>query len=361
VAVAVREGSVRPDKLVRFLEAAYDFEADDQAWLRGVMQAAMAAFDRACAMHGATFDASDIHALRMLDIHVEGFEEAGVKQIMEGRGLITPGLVARNFRQIAVKMSHSSLPEMRPMNDALAGLGYLDTLYLNGVDPGGEGVIIGLWCGDEGTPPAPVMAVYRRMAHHVTAAYRYRRRLRGSRGVAPSTDLTDGAAAVLDARNRVVHASAEAQTKEAQQELVESAKARDQALSARSKLQHELQRHRPLTSARWTLVDSFERSGARYVVARENAATVSGLSALSHREQQVVAFAAMGQSAKETAYALGISDTTVRVLLSRAARKLGVESRAQLLDHPEVRPLVPTAALSADPASPPRKPNGSRS
>src|SRR4051812_43002802 len=97
----------------------------------------------------------------------------------------------------------------------------------------------------------------------------------------------------------------------------------------------------PLTRARWTLVDRFERGGRRYIVARENRSQLRGLLALSERERQAVAYLAIGQSTKEAAYALGISDATVRVLLSRAAAKLGVRSRSALLSHPEVRRLRP--------------------
>jgi DNA-binding CsgD family transcriptional regulator len=92
-----------------------------------------------------------------------------------------------------------------------------------------------------------------------------------------------------------------------------------------------------LDGGRWTVVDSFEHGGARYIVARERPSPAAGLIALSSRERQVVACLALGQSTKEAAYALGISDATVRVLLARAVAKLGVRSRAALLDHPEVR------------------------
>ncbi len=96
-----------------------------------------------------------------------------------------------------------------------------------------------------------------------------------------------------------------------------------------------------LTRARWTLVDSFEASGSRYIVAREDQAVARGLDALTDRERQVVAYLALGQSTKETAYALGITDVTVRVLLGRAATKLGVRSRRELLAHELVRTLRP--------------------
>jgi DNA-binding CsgD family transcriptional regulator len=92
-------------------------------------------------------------------------------------------------------------------------------------------------------------------------------------------------------------------------------------------------------AARWTLVDSFERNGVRYVVAREDRSP--GLGSLTDRERQVVDCLAAGQSTKESAYALGISDVTVRVLLARAAAKLGVRSRAALLAHDEVRRMTP--------------------
>jgi DNA-binding CsgD family transcriptional regulator len=124
-------------------------------------------------------------------------------------------------------------------------------------------------------------------------------------------------------------------------DLVETAKARDQARLRKGDADEALRRWPPLTRARWTLVDRFERNGAKYIVARENQSQVRGLASLSDRERQVAAYLAIGQSTKETAYALGISDATVRVLLARAASKLGVRTRADLLGHAEVRLLCP--------------------
>ena len=94
-----------------------------------------------------------------------------------------------------------------------------------------------------------------------------------------------------------------------------------------SEVTERLSRFRPLTSAQWTLVDAYECNGTRYIVARENQANVRGLARLSSRERQAVAYVAAGQSTKETAYALGISANTVRVLLARAAAKLGAKTR----------------------------------
>jgi DNA-binding CsgD family transcriptional regulator len=91
---------------------------------------------------------------------------------------------------------------------------------------------------------------------------------------------------------------------------------------------------RPLNNARWTLVDSFEEGGRRYIVARENQAEARNFSDLTDRERQIVVHASLGMTNKQIAYALGISDATVRVLMARAAKRFGVHSRKELLAHP---------------------------
>jgi DNA-binding CsgD family transcriptional regulator len=78
----------------------------------------------------------------------------------------------------------------------------------------------------------------------------------------------------------------------------------------------------------WTVVDHFEHEGTSYVLARRN--DVSGVAALSSRERDVVRRTALGNSSKVIAYDLGLADSTVRVLLHRACRKLGVEGTPQL-------------------------------
>src|SRR5262249_54733268 len=88
---------------------------------------------------------------------------------------------------------------------------------------------------------------------------------------------------------------------------------------------------RGLVSARWTLVDSFANNGERFVVARRNDLAVGGLGALSERERQVIAHAALGRSNKVIAYELGLADSTVRVLIRRAAQKLGARGRAEAI------------------------------
>jgi DNA-binding CsgD family transcriptional regulator len=145
---------------------------------------------------------------------------------------------------------------------------------------------------------------------------------------------TVGAEAILDARLRVIHAEGEARRPRARAQLVRTAGVRDEVRARRPDSARKPDGWPSLTEARWTLVDSYESDGKRYIIARGNEPHLPGLAALSERERQVVNYLALGQPTKETAYALGISDATVRVLLARAAGKPGVGSRAVLLAHP---------------------------
>jgi len=95
-----------------------------------------------------------------------------------------------------------------------------------------------------------------------------------------------------------------------------------------------------MVQARWTLVDHCEGDARRYVVARENEPARSIPAALSSREAQVASLAAVGRSNKVIAYELGLSHSTVRVLMARAAAKLGVRTRAELVAHYRSEPAV---------------------
>ncbi len=336
-----RRAKVRPEKLATFLEVAYDVVPNDQSWLRAVVEAALVVWGRGRASHAAIYDASNIAAVEIKNAEFVGLSPPAIDSIMRGLGQFTPEFVTRTFRTVLANgVRDVAYPEMKPMVDELGAFGFADAFSLNGLDPTGKGVLIGMWSPQMNDHSPGELALLRRMSHHLGAAHRVRRRLRESQPASPTPDSTVGAEAILDARRRIVHAAGPARSKGARDELIATAAARDRDRAPRTELDERLA-WGPLTRARWTLVDSFERGGARYVVARENQSSVRGLESLTERERQAVAYLAIGQSTKETAYALGIADATVRVLLGRAAAKLGVRSRAALLLHPEVSGLCP--------------------
>ena len=73
----------------------------------------------------------------------------------------------------------------------------------------------------------------------------------------------------------------------------------------------------------WSLIEHFERDGHRYFLAHRNEPKRAATRALSERERQVFAHAAMGRSNKFIAYSLGLAVSTVAAHLQRARRKLG--------------------------------------
>src|SRR5262249_38062404 len=83
-------------------------------------------------------------------------------------------------------------------------------------------------------------------------------------------------------------------------------------------------------SGEWSLVDHFEASGRRYLLARRNDPQVAQPRALTLRERQVLAYAAVGHSQKFIAFELGLAPSTVAQHLTSGMRKLGVKSRLDL-------------------------------
>ncbi len=81
----------------------------------------------------------------------------------------------------------------------------------------------------------------------------------------------------------------------------------------------------------WTVIEEFAQGGYFYRVMRRAIDHDRGEPQLTQREEQELAHAVDGASNKSIAHALGLSPSTVGVLLFRAASKLGVKSRAALL------------------------------
>jgi DNA-binding CsgD family transcriptional regulator len=139
----------------------------------------------------------------------------------------------------------------------------------------------------------------------------------------------------MDADGHFTHAEGAAAGKTARERLRAAAKAIETSrMRGRKSGRDALDLWHPLVGARWTLVNTFEENGRRYVLARENQAQVPHFHLLADRERQVVLQAVLGFTNKEIAYSLGISNSTVRVLMARAAKKIGVRTRKELMSHP---------------------------
>jgi DNA-binding CsgD family transcriptional regulator len=97
----------------------------------------------------------------------------------------------------------------------------------------------------------------------------------------------------------------------------------------------------------WTVTEQFEREGYRYRLMRRPIEPSDSVPRFTRREEEALALAADGCSNKRIAQILDVSPSTVGVLLFRAAAKLNVKSREDLLSA--YRQLV-VSSPAADPA-----------
>jgi DNA-binding CsgD family transcriptional regulator len=213
----------------------------------------------------------------------------------------------------------------------LASLETVDFFGLNGLDSSAKGCFIGLGT-ERSSMSSEEILVFQRLAYHLSSAYRIRRRL-GERKEEPLLHWE----ALLRPDGELLEARDDAKPGEERQALSRAARSMEGV--RRSRNREPTPHWRPRVRGRWTLIDAFTRGGERYIVARENQTNAPGFGALTAREQQVIASAAAGRSNKEIAYELGVSHATIRVLLARACRRLGVRSRRQLFDLPAIKTL----------------------
>jgi DNA-binding CsgD family transcriptional regulator len=81
----------------------------------------------------------------------------------------------------------------------------------------------------------------------------------------------------------------------------------------------------------WQVVETASVDSAEYVLLRKTVEPKDGLDSLTPRERDAVHHACTGASNKDIAREMDISDSTVRVMLLRACRKLGVADRSALI------------------------------
>ncbi len=329
--------------LVGLLEAIYALDVDDERWLRQVLTATMALCGPQHSYLGYFYDASKVEALDVWNVCAIDLPPELEESFRLWQRTVSPGLVRATLRSLHIGSARrTGMPYVEPVLAYRESVGWGDIFSVNSLEPSGIGCLVTIGTRErEFAPPPREMAVYARLAHHLAAALRCRRRLgisKTPRGL-PAPDPIEPEA-VLDAEGRVIHAEGEAAGKAARERIRTAAGAIGTLRSKdRGAGQAALDVWHPLVGARWTLVDRFEESGRRYVVARENQAEARPFEMLTDRERQVVLHAVLGFTNKEIAYALGISDSTVRVLMARAAAKMRVRSRAELLSHPALREI----------------------
>ncbi|HVU01679.1 MAG TPA: LuxR C-terminal-related transcriptional regulator [Polyangiaceae bacterium] len=338
--------------LVALLEAIYSLETDNALWLQRTLAATRDLCGSQHTYLGYFYDASDVQSFSVWNVASVDMPPEVDRAFRSAQLHVSPDLLRATLRKLHVgSIRKTGMPHVGPLMEERERVGWGDIFSVNGLDPSGIGCLLTIGTRDRiFAAPPDEMAVYARVAQHLAAAFRCRRLLgllRAPHG-AESTPDRGLAEAIIDDEGRIVHAEGEAAGRAARERIRSAAGAiTDIRKRGPRSGRQALDDWHPLVGARWTLVDKFEENGRRYVVARENQSREARLAALTDRERQVVLHATLGFTNKEIAYALGVSASTVRVLMARAASRIGVRTRAELLAHPSVAGVVDRATKSS--------------
>jgi DNA-binding CsgD family transcriptional regulator len=316
--------------VVGVIEAAYQYETAEAEWLAKIAQHANDVLGRGLGVATYTYQPGPGGEPQIQQLGFAGeFDQRWIPNFQKRMGesvklLDRPPIAWRTWFHIPC----GTASQVRELDALTAGLvefgGARDILSINGRDPRGFGVWLGVPLPRRTRLSEIQERLLKRLAAHFAAGQRIRQKLAGVDRPASNAE------AVLSPSGELLHAEGQARTRAARDELRQAVIRVDRARSqsGRRDADQATEDWKALVEARWTLIDSFERDGKRFVLAERNEIEMSGPRSLTLRERQVLGCASLGQSNKEIAYALGLSPSTVRVLMARAAHKLGAGGRA---------------------------------
>lgn len=326
--------------VLRVVEAAYELDSTNEEWLKNIAEAVRPHLDDEFGLAAFEFVRVGDEPPTILQRQHLWMPDALAAVYPRMFENLSSELRARPFRlgpcitgseMMNMKEEFASLPQMK---NGLQKFGMFDSIWITATDPTGRG------CGFHAGRKAIAWAApaekqtWGRIAAHISSATRLRYRLHAAEAREPL-------AAIFDPNGKLHDAVGEAQEAEARVTL-RNAVLKIEKARGRRRLDdpdRALGEWKALVAGKWSLVDRLEHDGRRYIVARENEPRAPGPAALSDREKQVLGYAQLGHHNKLIAYELGIAQSTVRVLMSRAMSKLGVRTRAELLQTIQQMPL----------------------
>jgi len=318
----------RTANLLDLVEAAYDLDAPHRTWLRRLADLTSLLVAGGGVGGAYTFDYSRrdapsfsptafVNAPRkyasLAREYMAVFQRTEPRTLEDLHVNLRRGPVGTLSEQVGIAAIRRT-----PLGQFLDRFGCEDAFGCVVADPEGHGVVLSTNLARVTRLSEATRKRWTQLGAHVAAAARLRRRL--SHAVAEP--------AIVHPSGRVVHAEGEARGHSARERLRDAVRAVDAARSRKGRAQPDesLALWKGLVAGRWSLIERFDSDGRRYFVARRNDPEVTGPFALTRRERQVVAYAAMGHSLKLIAYELGLGVSTVSEHRSSAMRKLGVRS-----------------------------------
>jgi DNA-binding CsgD family transcriptional regulator len=331
-----REKNVKASSdLLDIVEAAYDVDAEGDAWLERLARLVRPHLDRGFGVAAFEYYRPVGAHPQILRRHHLGIPD-GLAELYRTVFDTMDGEIRQRAFRLGPCVTGSQLMGIRSefrdephMKRYVQRFGMFDSMWITAAEPSGLG------CGFHAgraqiawATPAETR-IWGRLAGHLATAVRLRARLHGAkeRSETPAPD------AVFDPDGNVQHASGPASSRTARELLRKGVLMLERSRGSMRATDPDgsLGGWKALVAGRWSLLDRLEEGGRRYVIARQNEPHAPGPDTLTMREKQVIGYVRLGHHNKLIAYELGVADSTVRVLLARAAAKLGVRTREELL------------------------------
>jgi DNA-binding CsgD family transcriptional regulator len=326
--------------IIDLTEAAYDLEVDEADWLPNLLRRGLPVLDQGLGVAGWEYglppNGGDVvHR----NVHVASGPPDFAERHMAAIATIPRHVLRRQVRTGLARTGWEEVAECgRPEEMAryLSHIDYCkDVLYLTAVSAKGAGVSIVAPLAEVTTLSSNERRRWEMVAAHVEAGHRLREAIAATLSeLDAASPLPHRAEAILDPRDfRVADALGPAQRATARRRLREAAVAVDRARGKMRKTapQEALQGWKALVRGRWSVVDWFDADGRRFVLAIPNPPEITDPRGLTERESQVAWMAAAGMTNKLIAYRLGLSISRISLVLRSAMRKLGVQTRIQLV------------------------------
>jgi DNA-binding NarL/FixJ family response regulator len=315
---------------VSLIEASYNLEGNDSAWLKRVLDQAAPLLARGSEPVGWTFHCTP--TTFSLGSFSEGTSKALTYAARMSHALSTEKSLDLTYRTGVVIATASELvfprlPDMHKMFMKLLKGRVQDLLVINCQSGVGSGVSIGMLLKETSKASEQERRRWPQIAAHVGAAVRLRSMATSLMLDSPEVE------AVLDSGGTLHDARGPAKDNDARENLREIVRRieRTRTYEGRSDADTALSSWEGLVSGRWSMVDRFDNDGRRFVVAIKNDPDHPDPRGLTARERQVAEYVGLGCASKEIAYTLGLSETAITNCTARAQHKLGITSRAELV------------------------------
>jgi DNA-binding CsgD family transcriptional regulator len=303
------------------VEAGYDLNVDDAAWVARITQAVSREIVGPLGTVGYRFQQ------RQLRYVLEAICVAnGAADLARSTANVVAALpfddLARFYAQRGIATTHESCRAALPPQ--VTDDGIIDFCGVV-IGEGANGVAIGAPLPVVASLPTSARRRWRSVSAHLSAVFRLRGAL--SRRRQSNED------ALFTPSGHLLHATGTvAGSREAQRLLRDAALAMEKA---RGPLRRQdpgaaLDLWRELIAGRWTIVDRFESCGRRLLVAHENVPEAAPLRELSPPQHTIVRKLLEGLSLSRIAADLGTTPSTVTEHLRQVLRKLRLRSASEL-------------------------------